>query len=111
MLNDLKLDTVLQVRSHKSRVEGRRTSLDLLVMLLLMQPRIQSAFWAASTHCQLTFSLSSVRIPKSFSSGLLSSHSPPKLYLPEIALIQVQDFALDLVEPHEVGMGPPLKPV
>ena len=28
-----------------------------------------------------------------------------------IALIQVQDLALGLVEPHEVCIGPPLKPV
>ena len=29
----------------------------------------------------------------------------------EIALAQVQDLALGLVELHKVGMGPPLKPV
>lgn len=34
---------------------------------------IWSAFWAASTHCQLTLCLSSTDTPKSFS-GLLSSH-------------------------------------
>jgi len=35
---------------------GRTTSLDLLGMLLLMQPRIQLAFWAASAHCQAMLS-------------------------------------------------------
>lgn len=34
---------------------------------------IWSAFWAASTHCQLTLCLSSTDTPKTFS-GLLSSH-------------------------------------
>ena len=37
---------------------GRITSLDLLVTLLLMQPRIQVAFWAASAPCLLMLSLS-----------------------------------------------------
>ena len=54
---------------------------DLLVTLFLMQHRIQFAFWAASAHCQLMLSFSSINIPKSFSSGLLSSHSQPNLYL------------------------------
>jgi len=42
------LDAVLQEVSHKSREEGRITSLNLLAMLLLVQPRIRLAFWAAS---------------------------------------------------------------
>ena len=46
-----------------------------------MQPRIRLPFWAASAHCQLMLSFSSTSTPKSFSSGLLSSHSPPSLYL------------------------------
>ncbi|KAF4794471.1 hypothetical protein TURU_101855 [Turdus rufiventris] len=45
-------------------------------------------------------------------SGLRSIHSPPSLYLwLGIALTQVQDLALGLVELHEVHTGPPLKPV
>jgi len=60
---------------------GRIISLDLLVTHILMQLGIWLAFWAASTHCQLTLSFSSTNTPKSFSSGLLSSHSPLKLYL------------------------------
>jgi len=59
---------------------GRITSLALLVMLFLMQPRIQLAFWAASTHCLVTLSFSSTSTPKSFSSGLLSIPSSPSLY-------------------------------
>jgi len=80
-------------------------------MLLLMQPRIQLAFWAASAHCRLMLSFSSTSTPKSFS-GLLSSHSPPSLYLclglPRPTL---QDPALGLVELYVVHAGPPLQPV
>ncbi|KAK4832076.1 hypothetical protein QYF61_020632 [Mycteria americana] len=57
----------------------RITSLDLLATLLLMQPRIWLAFWAASTHCQLMSSFSSTSTPKSSSAGLLSIPSSPSL--------------------------------
>ncbi|KAK4831169.1 hypothetical protein QYF61_015639 [Mycteria americana] len=50
-------------------------------MLLLMQPRIRLAFWAAHAHYQVMLSFSSTNTPKSFSSGLLSIHSLPSLYL------------------------------
>ena len=43
------LDAVHQAGSH----EGRITSLDLLVTILLMQHRIQLVFWAASAHCHI----------------------------------------------------------
>ncbi|KAK4808555.1 hypothetical protein QYF61_009858 [Mycteria americana] len=55
------LDAVLQLWSHQSR------------------PRIPLAFWAASTHCRLTSSFSSISTPKSFSTGLLSITSSPSL--------------------------------
>ena len=42
-LGTLELDAVLQVESHESRVEGQNHLLNLLVMLLLMQPRIRLA--------------------------------------------------------------------
>ena len=60
---------------------GRITSHDLLAMLLLMQPRIQLAFWAASAHYWLMFSFASANTPKPFLTGLLSIHSFPSLYL------------------------------
>ena len=44
-----------------------------------------------------------------FSSGLLSIHSLPSLYVLGIAPTQVQDLALGLVEPPEVHMGPLLQ--
>ena len=46
-----------------------------------MLPRTQLAFWAASTHGQLMLTLPSTDTLKSFSSGLLSSHSLLNLYL------------------------------
>jgi len=50
-----------------TRVEqrGRITSLNLLAMLLLMQPRIWLAFWAASTQCRLVSGFSSTSTPPS----------------------------------------------
>jgi len=65
----------------RAEQRGRITSLNLLVVILLMQPRVQLAFWAASTHCQLTLSLSSTGTPKSFFSEMLSSHYLSNTYL------------------------------
>jgi len=55
----------------------------LLATLLLMQPRIQLAFWAASIHSWLTSSfLEKSRTSKSFLARLLSLSSPsPYTYL------------------------------
>lgn len=50
---------------------GRITSFDLLVALLLVQ---WLAFWAAIARCLFMLNLSSTDIPRSFSTGLLSSH-------------------------------------
>ena len=47
-------------------------SLSLLVTLVLMQPRICLAFWAARAHCWFMSSLPSTRTPKSFSARLTS---------------------------------------
>ncbi|PKU40783.1 testosterone 17-beta-dehydrogenase 3-like [Limosa lapponica baueri] len=71
---------------------------------------MQLAFWAASAHCRLMLSFSSTNTPKSFSSGLLSSHSLPN-FVPGIATSQMQDLALDLVELHAVCTSLSLKPV
>ena len=61
-------------------LQGQNLSLNILPMLLLIQPRVQLAFCAASTCCRLILSLSSTNTPKYFS-GLLSSCSPPSFYL------------------------------
>ena len=55
------LDAVLQMWCHESRVEGQNRL--LLVTLILMQPRIWLAAWAASTHCQLILNFSSINTP------------------------------------------------
>ncbi|KAK4827750.1 hypothetical protein QYF61_021221 [Mycteria americana] len=52
---------------------GRITSLDLLAILLLMQPRIPSAFFKGRVHCLLIFNLVSTRTLRSFSAKLFSS--------------------------------------
>ena len=56
---------------------GRIPSLNLLAMMLGMQPRVQLAFWAVSACCWLMSSFSSISSPKSFSSELLSVRSAP----------------------------------
>ncbi|KAK4832903.1 hypothetical protein QYF61_026546 [Mycteria americana] len=98
-----------------TRVEqrGRITSLDLLVTLLLMQPRIQLAFWAASAHCRVLLSFLSTNTPKSFSSGraALNPFSAQPVFVLGIVPTHVQDLALGPVELHEVHTCPPLKPV
>jgi len=55
-----------------TRVEqrGRILSLDLLATLLLIQPRIWLALWAANTHCVFLFLLNKSRLNKS----VLNSH-------------------------------------
>ncbi|KAK4810782.1 hypothetical protein QYF61_008754, partial [Mycteria americana] len=58
---------------------GRITSLDLLAILCLMQPRIPLAL-AARAHCWLMFNLVSTRTPRSFSARLLSSWVAPSIY-------------------------------
>jgi len=53
---------------------GRIPSLTLLPTLLGVQPGIQLAFWAASTHCQLTSSFSSTMMNHELSAGKISKH-------------------------------------
>ena len=65
----------------RAEYRGRIPSLDLLATLLLMQPRIRLAFWAASTHCWVILSFLSTNTLKYFSLGLLSIPSSPSLYL------------------------------
>ena len=69
-------------------------------------------FWAISTHCLLTLTLSSTSTPQIL---LLRAVLKPFFTQPVpvlgIALTQVQGFALGLAELHEVGIGPYLNPV
>ena len=53
----------LQMGPHNGRVEGTTVpSLNLLATRLLMQPRILLAFGAASIHCWLMSSFSSIEL-------------------------------------------------
>ncbi|PKU30563.1 hypothetical protein llap_19132 [Limosa lapponica baueri] len=77
-----------------------------------MQPRIRLAFWAASAHCWLTLIFSSTSTPKCFTlRAVLNPFSTQPVFVLGIALTQMQDLALGLVELQEVCTGPPLKPV
>ncbi|NXM28115.1 F120B protein, partial [Oxyruncus cristatus] len=88
---------------------GRISSLDLLATLLLMQPRMQLAFWAASAHCWVRSSCLSSNTLKSLFE-LLSIHSPSHLYLclglprPVCRTLHVALFEI-----HEVCTDPPLQ--
>ena len=74
------LDTVVQVRSHQHKAEGRFTSLNLLTMLLLMQLTIRLAFWAVRAHFWIVSSLPSLNTLKTFPAGLCSILTSPSLY-------------------------------
>lgn len=78
----------------------RITSLELLALLVFMQPRIPEASWAARVHCQHTSHFSSTNIPKSFSTELLSIHYfiPQSILRLGIAPSQVGDVPFGLAE-------------
>lgn len=73
---------MLPVGTWESRAEGQIP----LTLLPSMQPGIQPAFWAGSSHCWLTLCLPSTNTPKPFSSGQLS--------VPGAALTQALCLAL-----------------
>jgi len=100
-------DTIL---SQEQR--GRISILDLLLTLLLVQPRLQLPFEAARAHCRLLLNLPTTDIPKSFFSGLLSNYSLPNLYLC-LGLPQPKYRTLHLAFLNfmRLAMGPLLKPV
>ena len=66
-------ESFIEAYNHRMVWIGRDLPDHLVPNLLLMQPRTQLAFWDVRT-CSVT------GIPKSFSAGLLSIHSPPSLY-------------------------------
>jgi len=87
---------------------GRITCLDLLVMLLFLQPWIWLAFQAASAHCWLMLYLLSSDPQILLLRASLKPFSGQPVSVLAIAPTQVQDLAPGFVELHEVGMGPPL---
>ena len=68
------------MRPRKDRVEKDNPLALPAATPLLMQPRVLVAFCSVSTHCWIMHSFLSIRIPKSFSTGLLSTSTPPRLY-------------------------------
>ena len=77
-----------------------------------MQPRIQLAFWAVRVRGWLTSDFPSISTPQVFFGKAAINRFLPQLVLVmHVASTQVQDLALGFVEPHEVDLGPLLKPV
>ncbi|KAK4824943.1 hypothetical protein QYF61_021631, partial [Mycteria americana] len=110
VLRTPELDTVLQVGSHQSRAEGQNH---------LPRPAGHASFDAAQDAvgllgCKHTL-LSHVQLfihqyPQALLfRAALSPFIPQPVLILGVALTQVQDPALGLVEPHEVHMGPLLE--
>lgn len=101
------LSCMQKFRWGKTRAEKRDriTPIGLLATLLLIQPWIQLTFWAASAHCWVVLRFSSTSTLK-FLTGLDLFIPQPEL-IPGVATAQVQeDLELNLVEPHEIPIGP-----
>ncbi|KAK4830883.1 hypothetical protein QYF61_013812 [Mycteria americana] len=110
VLRTPELDAVLQVGSHQSRVEGQNH---------LPRPAGHASFDAAQdtvgllgckrtllAHVQLSIhQYPQVPLPR----AALNHIIPQPVLILGIALTQVQDLALGLVEPHEVHTGPLLQ--
>lgn len=86
----------------RGKERARITFPDLLVLLPWMQPRIQLAFWTASSHCWLMSSLSATSTPKPFSVCSWSVHPPVQWYQYNWywGLTQPRVLVLGLVTPH-----------
>lgn len=65
---------------RKAEKSSRISSLDMMAVLLLMQPRMCFTFQAASAHCWFISNYSPISIPKSLFVGLISNYSSPSLY-------------------------------
>jgi len=103
------LDAELQVGSHQSRVEGQNP---------LPRPAGHAAFDAAQDAVGLMGCLQTMvahvqlfihQYPQVLlGKAALNPIIPQPVLILGVALTQVQDFALGIVEPHEIHMGPPL---
>ncbi|PKU42315.1 rna-directed dna polymerase from mobile element jockey-like [Limosa lapponica baueri] len=112
MLRTSELDAVLQVESHQSRVEGQNH---------LPQPAGRNSFdaaqdavvWLGCQHTMLAHvELLVHRHPQVLLlRAALNPFCTQPVFVSGIAMSQVQDLALGLVELHEVHMGSLLKPV
>ncbi|PKU29465.1 glycoprotein xg [Limosa lapponica baueri] len=87
------------------------TSLDLLVMLFLMDPRMLLAFLATMAHFWLTGILLSTRTPRSFPHSCSPAGQPQCVLVQGAIPPQVQHPTLAFVEFHQVPLCPALQPV
>jgi len=91
----------------RAEQRDRIPSLALLAMLLLMQPRIQLAFWATLVAHVKFFIHQYPQVL--LGRAALNPFIPQPVFVLGIVLTHVQDLALGLVEPHEVHTGPLLE--
>jgi len=85
------------------------TSLLLLATLFLIQARIPLALLATWAHCWLMFRRLSTKVL--FHWAAFQSLFCKPVALHGVFATQVQNLALDLVEPHTTGPSPSLQPV
>lgn len=71
----------LPVGSHYSGVEKQNPLPPAAGHTAFLQPKLQLALWVVSAHCQVLLCLLSANNPNTFSSGLLSTPSLPRLRL------------------------------
>lgn len=89
----------------RGKQKGRITFLSLLATHLLMQPKMQLSFWAASSLlAKSSFSPSSVS-PSCLSRAALIPFIPQPALVSEIVPTHVENLVLGLVDPHEIPMG------
>ncbi|PKU41419.1 hypothetical protein llap_8284 [Limosa lapponica baueri] len=88
------------------------TSLDLLVTLFLVHPRMPLAFLASRARCWLMVILLSTRTPRSFfHRAVLQRVSPQPVLVHGVIPPQVQHPTLARVEFHQIPLCPALQPV
>lgn len=96
--------------SDKSQVEGIIPSFDVLVLILLMQPKRLLCLFAAG-HCWLMLSLLSRRPQGPFPQTCSPAFSPQPVSLQGVLPPQVQEFACVLYEFHKTPVSPFLQPI
>ncbi|KAK4810335.1 hypothetical protein QYF61_019138 [Mycteria americana] len=107
-----KLNTVFEVRPHQCRVRGHNhcpspaghaifdTSQDAIGFLGHLGTLLAHIQAAANQHSQVLFC-----------QAAFQPLFPKPVALHGVAVTQVQDLALGLVEPHTIGLGPLIQPV
>ena len=104
------MNTALWVGSTTAEYRRRIIFLDLMANCLWCSP---GQSWHSELGVQVILSFSSTNTPKSFSSGMLSIHSPPSTCTwdcPDPRTLQTLcELFLGLVELHEVCKDTPLK--